>query len=115
MYSVGCTLFELLAGRPPYDMRDSRNVAALFRRIIDDPPPLVSELRPDVLPEVSRIVSRALHRDRSVRYADCTSMRAALIETMTNHRGSGVPGQLTGLLDIPELAEANRARTRDAG
>jgi serine/threonine-protein kinase len=98
VYSVGCTLFELLAGRPPYDMRDSRNIAALFRRIIEEPPPLISEVRPDVLPAVGLIVSRALHRDRSVRYRDCVSMRRALIEAVTQDRGSGIPGKLPDAL-----------------
>ncbi|MCA9576767.1 MAG: serine/threonine protein kinase [Sandaracinaceae bacterium] len=109
VYSVGCTLFELLAGRPPYDLRDSRSVAALFRRIIDEPPPIIDELRPDVLPEVSRIVSRALHRDRSVRYSDCQSMRRALVEAIGEHRGSGIPARLS------LTPEAVTQRTGEAG
>ena len=108
VYSVGCTLFELLAGRPPYDMRESKNVAALFRRIIEELPPLISELRPDVPAELSQVINRALHRDRSVRYPDCTTMRYALLEAMGDQRGSGAPGALTALVDDPDEDELSR-------
>jgi serine/threonine protein kinase len=112
VYSVGCTLFELLTGRPPYDMRDSKNVAALFRRIIEEPPPLVSELRPDVPAELGMVVSRALHRDRNVRYPDCDTMRYALIDALGDQRGSGVPGAITGL--VLDDASSTDERSRDA-
>jgi hypothetical protein len=93
-------------------MRDSKNVAALFRRIIEEPPPLLSELRPDVPPELGLVVSRALHRDRNVRYPDCDTMRYALIDTLGDQRGSGVPGAITGL--VMDETSSTDERSRDA-
>ncbi len=92
VYAVGCTLFELLAGRPPYDLKDSKNVAKLFRRILDEAPPLIQELRPEVPDALSRVVSVALHRDRNLRYPNCDSMRRALLEAFPTRHRSGVPG-----------------------
>ena len=91
VYAVGCTLFELLTGKAAFPMRDSKSVAALFRRILTEPAPLVSEYRDDVPLAVDRIVSVALQRDRTLRYPDCDAMRYALLEA-TGERSSQVPG-----------------------
>jgi serine/threonine protein kinase len=73
VYSLGTTLFELLAGRLPFR---SRGIEDLARRLDDDAPPL-SKYLPEVDPELERIVGKALARDRRDRY-DAASLRDAL-------------------------------------
>jgi len=52
-------------------------MSALARRLTEDAPPL-SGRRPDVHPELERIVHRALTRDREARYATAAEMREDL-------------------------------------
>jgi serine/threonine-protein kinase len=73
VYSLGTTLFELLAGRLPFR---SRGIEDLARRLDDDAPPL-SKFRSDADPELERIVAKALARDRRGRY-DAAGLRDAL-------------------------------------
>ena len=73
VYSLGTTLFELLAGRLPFR---SRGIEDLARRLDDDAPPL-SKFRNDADPELERIVAKALARDRRGRY-DAAGLRDAL-------------------------------------
>src|SRR6476646_4883784 len=49
-YSLGCVLFEMLAGRPPFVGRSAR---AVMQQHVTTPPPLLAELRPDLPPELT--------------------------------------------------------------
>jgi serine/threonine-protein kinase len=71
VYSLGVTLYQLLAGIIPYR---TDNMSALARRLTEDAPPL-SGRRAGVHPELERIVHRSLTRDREARYATAAEMR----------------------------------------
>jgi hypothetical protein len=71
VYSLGVTLYQMLAGIIPYR---TENMSALARRLTEDAPPL-SGRRAGVHPELERIVHRSLTRDREARYASAAEMR----------------------------------------
>jgi tetratricopeptide (TPR) repeat protein len=72
VYSLGATLFELLAGRPPHV---GPNAIATLARLVTTAPPRLSELRPDVPTLVDALVCRMLETDPSSRPS---SMREVL-------------------------------------
>jgi eukaryotic-like serine/threonine-protein kinase len=74
VYSLGVTLYQMLAGIIPYR---TENMSALARRLTEDAPPL-SGRRAGVHPELERIVHRSLTRDRDARYASAAEMREDL-------------------------------------
>jgi hypothetical protein len=74
VYSLGVTLYQMLAGIIPYR---TENMSALARRLTEDAPPL-SGRRAGVHPELERIVHRSLTRDREARYASAAEMREDL-------------------------------------
>ncbi len=74
VYSLGVTLYQMLAGITPYR---TENMSALARRLTEDAPPL-SGRREGVHPELERIVHRSLARDREERYATAAEMREDL-------------------------------------
>lgn len=82
VYSLGTTLFELLAGRLPFR---SRGIDDLVRRLDDDAPPL-SKYLPDADPELERIVGKALARDPHDRY-DAAGLRDALRAYLARRAG----------------------------
>jgi hypothetical protein len=57
VYSLGCVLFELLSGRPPYDGPTFYAVAV---RHVREPVPDVRAARPDCPPALSELVERCL-------------------------------------------------------
>jgi serine/threonine-protein kinase len=75
LYAVGGILYTLLAGRTPFR---SANVIALLRMIVDSDPEPVEKHRPDVPPELSAVIRRAMERERDKRYADATEFLEAL-------------------------------------
>jgi len=65
IYSLGCVLFEMLAGRPPFVGRSARLV---MQQHVTTPPPSLGELRPDLPPEVIEAAERAIAKDPKDRY-----------------------------------------------
>ncbi|MBR1608263.1 MAG: protein kinase, partial [Kiritimatiellae bacterium] len=71
IYSLGATLYHAIAGRPPYDGADAVEV---IKARFKGPPPPLETIRPDIEPEVSRIVSRMMYNDLFMRYPNYTSL-----------------------------------------
>ena len=64
IYSLGATLFELLAGRPPHV---GPNPIATLARLVTTAPPRLSELRPEIPMLVEGLVGRMLETDPEAR------------------------------------------------
>ena len=74
VFSVGVMLWEAIAGRRLWHgLGDPEIIGKMLSEV-----PKVSELVPDVLPELAAICERALARDRDQRYPSAAAMRADL-------------------------------------
>jgi serine/threonine protein kinase len=60
IYALGCVMFEVLTGTPPFGGRPSMRV--LFAHL-QEPPPDLSTSRGDIQPGVARAISRALEKE----------------------------------------------------
>ena len=77
VYSLGCVLFEMLAGRLPFV---GETALELFGRRLTTPAPSVRAERPDVPEAVDRAIRSALHRDPLARYPSAARFARALRE-----------------------------------
>jgi DNA-binding SARP family transcriptional activator len=75
IYSLGCTLYEILGGEPPFTGASS--AAVLARHMADAVPPLRT-IRPDVPTGVERAVVRALAKRPEERFPTAGAFAAAL-------------------------------------
>jgi eukaryotic-like serine/threonine-protein kinase len=66
IYSLGCVVFEMLAGEPPFRGASAR--ATMAKHVTERPRPLRS-LRPDTPAALELVVARALAKDPLGRYA----------------------------------------------
>lgn len=66
IYSLACVLHECLTGAPPYP---SKNVSALIRAHLSDPPPRPSLQRSDVPPALDAVIAHAMAKTPEDRYA----------------------------------------------
>ncbi len=75
VYSLGCVLYELLAGEPPHAATSARSVIA---RRFSEPPPRVRRVRPTVSAAVDEAIARALAVDPAERFPTATAFADAL-------------------------------------
>jgi len=107
IYSLGVVLFEMLAGKVPYD---ADTPYAVIHDHIFSPLPLPSEFNRDIPEDVERVVLKALAKDRSDRFQDVREMISTLEaslgeeaialgdrDAVAEEAGGGVPegGELT--------------------
>jgi serine/threonine protein kinase len=75
LYSVGCLLYECLAGQPPFH---HRNEAVVLQLHLTQAPADVRALRGDTPPEFAAAVSKALAKSPRDRWGSAAAMRDAL-------------------------------------
>jgi serine/threonine-protein kinase len=75
VYSLGCMLYEMLSGEPPYTGRTLTEAAT---RILRGAIPSIRRLRPEIPASVDEVIGRALAKARADRFGTMAEMLAAL-------------------------------------
>ncbi len=75
LYSLGCVLYECLAGEPPFV---HRNEAVVLQLHLTQPAPEVRKLRSDTPAELAAGIARALTKSPKDRWSSAAAMREAL-------------------------------------
>lgn len=101
IFSLGCTLFKLLAGRVPY--AGDTTVERLTARISTPAPP-ITDYRQDVPDQLKRIIACMLDRDRERRFQTPSEVARAL-ERYTASSPNGWKDESTLRLPVPSDVE----------
>lgn len=75
VYSLGALLYEMLAGRPPFE---AETVPALVAAILSERPAPIRSLRPSVPPSVEGALARALEKEPGDRFSSASAFASAL-------------------------------------
>lgn len=95
IYALGIVMYEMLAGKTPFD--GDTPVAVAMRHIQDDPEP-PSRMNPNIAPGLERIILRCLAKDPRERYRDGDALAYALENyTRTPGRRRGTNAPSTGM------------------
>jgi serine/threonine-protein kinase len=79
-YALGCVLYEMLAGHPPFT---GAQVETVVRKHLTEEPPSVAHSRPAVPGEVAKVITRSLAKSPADRFKTTGEMAAALALTTT--------------------------------
>jgi eukaryotic-like serine/threonine-protein kinase len=106
LYALGCVLFEMLTGTPPFTA--DTTVGLAYRHVHDDPGP-PSARRPGLPARLDQITARLLAKNPADRPPTAAAARAGLLSAL-NQDATAKLTSVTG-----ELAPASRRRWRPRG
>ena len=88
-YSLGCVLYEMLTGEPPFS---ASNPQAVLAKKLSEPLPRLSSLRETVSPALEEAVRRALARTPADRFGTAAEFASAVATTGRRRRGGSLRG-----------------------
>jgi serine/threonine protein kinase len=96
-YSLGCVLYEMLAGKPPFAGKEG------FVKRFTGPPPDIAQARPDAAGEVSAILKKCLAREPDDRFQTAQDFASALATTSKAVNGNQVRDERAEAADRPNF------------
>ena len=88
LYSFGCVLYELLAGRPPFV---AEMPIAVMRMHLEERPVPIRNVRSDLPNGLPELVDRLLEKERDARPPDAGYVLRSLVAISDNFTGSAAP------------------------
>jgi serine/threonine-protein kinase len=106
LYSLGCCLYEMLAGSPPF--AGGSPVSVAFRQV-NEAPPLLRERNPGIAVGLATVVERAMEKDPALRYLSAGELGRDLSAVLV-----GRDPAVAGGTSTQRIAAAGRARPASA-
>jgi len=101
VYALGCVLYEMLAGEPPYT---GSNPQAILARKSTQPVPSLHLVRKTVSPSLERVVIKALSREPADRFPTAAELATSLASPSLAQQADSTPEGRTAPRTGPSVA-----------
>lgn len=115
LYSLGCTLFFLLTGKPPFGSDRHSSAARKMVAHLSEEPPDLAELRPDVSPELNGLYRRLVAKQPEERPASADELATLLAPfTVTEPSSQGSNSRATSpVMPRPSVESSETPKASD--
>ncbi len=110
LFSLGCVLYEMASGVSPFR---ADSTLATLRRLVEEPPPALASLNPELPPWFVGIVDKLLEKDAARRFTSAREV-SALLERCLAHLQQPTNVALPALLPTPRPARRRLITRRRA-
>jgi serine/threonine protein kinase len=108
LFSFGVVIYEMATGHLPFDRK---TVGATFAAILHEPPESVTRWNSQLPAKLDEIVSKALHKDRQLRYQHASEIRNDLQQLRGTTKAAAASADLKSIATPPrETAVSRRNR-----
>lgn len=109
VYSLGCVLYEMLTGRPPFT--GDAPLAIAYKHVREDPVP-PSAVNPDVPRELDAVALKALSKNPDNRYSSAHEMRDDLQRFLSGQKVHATPLMATQTVVAPPVTSGTQVLQR---
>jgi tRNA A-37 threonylcarbamoyl transferase component Bud32 len=81
IYSIGCVLYQLLCGAPPFWAEHS--LALLYKQVNEEPPSAIPSPVETISAKLEKIILKTLQKDPNARYQSMLAMESDLLDCVT--------------------------------
>jgi serine/threonine protein kinase len=104
VYALGCLLFEAVTGQPPFSGDD----AVLMYKHLNQPPPVPSEIRPELGTGLDAVIRKAMAKDPAQRYSSAGELADEA------HQGLSASSEAASKAGPPAETQVNRSDVETA-
>jgi serine/threonine-protein kinase len=113
IWSIGAILYELIAGRPPYDQPSLARICADLAG--NKPPPPLRDLRTEVTPELQAVVLHCLERSVDLRIQSVAELAGDLLAAVGSPYAEQVRTRIRQTLDPAGTSAMNSSLRQPGG
>jgi hypothetical protein len=104
LFSFGAVLYEMATGTLPFHGETS---GLIFKAILDSDPPPAIRFNRDIPPKLEDVISKALEKDRSLRYQNAADMRTDLQRLKRDTETGRVRAASSGTVAVVQESETH--------
>lgn len=107
LYSLGCTMYHVLAGQPPFDADTNRDI--MIKHLTEEPEP-ITEFVPNLPEEVVNVIHKLMEKDVAARVQTAEEARG-LLEAAAQASPRTLPAGVSAAPRRPARTRTPRAQT----